>query len=108
MLHNVSVRMAVNYLVIRVTHVPAVKVLLLEVVSPITCCQEHSLGVQLISFQKGPHSQTQQLKKKKLFILYWRIADNNAVIVSGEQQRDSATYMHVSILPQLPPIQTAA
>lgn len=63
--HNVSVRMAVNYLVIRVTCVPAFKVLLLEVVSQLTCCQEHLLVGQLISFQKGPHSQTEQLKEKK-------------------------------------------
>ena len=69
MLHNFSVRTAVNYLVIRVTYVPAVEVLLLEVVSPITCCQEHSLGVQLISFQKGPHSQTEQLKKKTFYFV---------------------------------------
>ena len=27
---------------------------------------------------------------------------NNAVIVSGEQQRDSATHTHVCILPKLP------
>ena len=37
-------------------------------------------------------------------ILYWDIAGltNNVVIVSGEQQRDSATHIHASILPQTP------
>lgn len=40
-LHNVSVRMAVIYLLIKVTYVCAVKVLLLEAVSQLTCCQEY-------------------------------------------------------------------
>ena len=35
--------------------------------------------------------------KKKLFILYWSIADNNAMIVSGAQQSDSVTSINVSI-----------
>ena len=30
------------------------------------------------------------------------VAVNNLVIVSGRQQRDSAIYIHVSILPQTP------
>ena len=34
----------------------------------------------------------------KIFVLYWGIAINNVVIVSGEQQRDSAIRIHVSIL----------
>ena len=34
--------------------------------------------------------------------LYWGIEIYNAVIVSGEQWRDSATHIHVSILPQTP------
>ena len=33
-------------------------------------------------------------------ILYWSIAGNNAVVVSGEQQRDSTRHIHVSILLQ--------
>lgn len=82
MLHNVSVSMAVNYLVIRVTCVPAVKVLLLELVSLITCCQEHSLGGQLISFWKGPHSQKEQLKKHNNFLFY--IGEWPITIVSSE------------------------
>ena len=36
----------------------------------------------------------------QLFILYWLV--NNVVIVSGEQWRDSAMHIHVSILPQTP------
>ena len=35
----------------------------------------------------------------QLFILYWCIAINNVVVVSGEQWRDSAIYLYVSILP---------
>ena len=38
----------------------------------------------------------------KLFILYWGIADNRVLIVSGEQQRDSVIHIHVSIVPQTP------
>ena len=37
---------------------------------------------------------------KKLFILHWGIADNHVVIVSAEQQRNSAIRIHVSIVPQ--------
>ena len=33
---------------------------------------------------------------------------NNAVIVPGGQQRDSAIYIHVFILPQTPPLIQAA
>ena len=32
---------------------------------------------------------------KETFILYWSIAINNAVIVSGTQQKDSAIHVHV-------------
>ena len=32
--------------------------------------------------------------------LYWGVPINSVVIVSGEQRRDSATHIHVSILPQ--------
>ena len=40
---------------------------------------------------------------KNFFILYWDIIVTiNNVIVSGEQQRDSAIHMHVSTLPQTP------
>ena len=39
---------------------------------------------------------------KKLFILYWSIPVSNVVIVSGDQQRDSAINIHVFILPQTP------
>ena len=41
-------------------------------------------------------------KTQQLFILYWRMADNNVVTVSSEQQRDSATHIPVSVLPQTP------
>ena len=34
----------------------------------------------------------------KLFILFWGMAINNVVVVSGEHQRDSAICIHVSIL----------
>ena len=41
----------------------------------------------------------------KLFVLVYGQLTNNVVIVSGEQQRDSAMHIHVSILlqPPLPP-----
>ena len=35
-------------------------------------------------------------------LLYWGIFGYNVVIVSGEQGRDSAIHIHVSILPQTP------
>ena len=38
----------------------------------------------------------------KLFILYWTMANKNIVIVSGEQRRDSAIHIHVSIPHQTP------
>ena len=43
------------------------------------------------------------LKKKKFFLFCIGAETiNNVVRVSGEQQRDSAIYIHVSILPQIP------
>ena len=38
----------------------------------------------------------------KLFILYWTMANKNIVIVSGEQRRDSAIHIDVSIPHQTP------
>ena len=38
----------------------------------------------------------------KLFILSWGIAINDVVVVSGEQQRDSARHVHAFILLQTP------
>ena len=38
----------------------------------------------------------------KLFRLHWSIPINNIVIASGRQQRDSAMYIHISMLPQIP------
>ena len=34
--------------------------------------------------------------------MHWSIPINNIVIASGRQQRDSAMYTHISILPQIP------
>ena len=46
------------------------------------------------------------MEKKKFFLTFNFVLGvwptNNVVIVSGEQQRDSATHIHVSILPKLP------
>ena len=46
------------------------------------------------------------MEKKKIFLTFNFVLGvwptNNVVIVSGEQQRDSATHIHVSILPQTP------
>ena len=44
---------------------------------------------------------------KKLFILYWGVAINNVVIVSGAQQRDSTVHVHAPKLPLPPPVQDA-
>ena len=42
----------------------------------------------------------------KLFILYWGIADfNSVVVVSGEQQKDSAIHIHIHSLLNPVPIQ---
>ena len=50
----------------------------------------------------------------EFLILFWGIAvnipvniiaANNVVIISGEQRRDSAMNIHVSIFPKPPPIQ---
>ena len=35
-------------------------------------------------------------------ILYWGITNNNVVVVSDEQQSDSAIHIHVLIIPQIP------
>ena len=40
-------------------------------------------------------------KKKKLFVLGYSWLINNVVIVSGEEQKDSVIYTHVSILPRI-------
>ena len=37
----------------------------------------------------------------KLFSLHWSIPISNIVIASGRQQRDSAMYIHISVLPQI-------
>ena len=47
---------------------------------------------------------TQQLNNNKLFILLLGCSQltNNALTVSGEQQKDSAIHIHISIFPQIP------
>ena len=50
------------------------------------------------------HSLRKLFKKKKTFYLFCTVVQpiNNVVLVSGEQQRDSAIHTHVSILLQTP------
>ena len=38
----------------------------------------------------------------KPFILYWGIANKQCCTVSSEHRRDSATHVHVSVLPETP------
>ena len=48
------------------------------------------------------HTQL-HIKKKNLKLYFvWSIAEKNVVIVSGEQQRDSAIHIHISNLPHTP------
>ena len=57
--------------------------------------------------RKQSDSDTKILKKKKSFKFCIGVEPiNNVVTVSGEQQRDPVTHIHVSILPpHSPPIQ---
>ena len=51
----------------------------------------------VVSDSQGPHG----LQPTRL-LCPWDLLLNNIVVISGEQQRDSAIHIHVSILPQTP------
>ena len=58
-----------------------------------------SLKIKKITFR----NHTEKILFFKSFLFYIGVKlNNNVVIVSGEQQRDSAIHTHVSILPQTP------
>ena len=64
-----------------------------------TCLASLTLHLLLPGHKHLPSSgefYSHFLKIFRLFILYWGIADNNAMTVSGEQQRDSTIHIHVS------------
>jgi len=64
-----------------------------------TCLASLTLHLLLPGHKHLPSSgelYSHFLKIFRLFILYWGIADNNVMTVSGEQQRDSTIHIHVS------------